>query len=212
MTGLRGSVTLLLTLMLSALLAPSMARLSFSWTLHVERVWEAPSAGTAAVHARQLVAKNIWATLSTLSVEFGGMPFGHIVSYSDGVGSDLKNSTGHLYFYLTKLDDAGKNLAADARASVSISMAQEGEHACKMDVEDPTCWKLTLLGKVVRVPADKQQIALDALFSKHPQMASWPSDHGFHAYMLDIEHLILLDFYGGAKSIKPEEYYRVELE
>jgi hypothetical protein len=46
-------------------------------------------------------------------------------------------------------------------------MAQEGEHACKMDVEDPTCWKLTLTGKVVPVPADQRHYAEKVLFSKY---------------------------------------------
>lgn len=51
-------------------------------------------------------------------------------------------------------------------------MAQGGEHACKMDVEDPTCWKLTLTGNVVPVPVDQRQYAEKILFSKYAILKS----------------------------------------
>ncbi|ETM52822.1 hypothetical protein L914_03605 [Phytophthora nicotianae] len=120
-----------------------------------------------AQHARQLVHDNIWATLSTISVQFGGVPYGNTVSYSDGVGYSKEDSTGKLFFYLTPMDATGSDLSVNSTASVAISMAQEGEHACKMDVEDPTCWKITLTGKVVPVPADQRHYAEKVLFSKY---------------------------------------------
>lgn len=46
----------------------------------VENAAAAPS--KAAVHARQLVHDNEWTTMSTLSVQFKGVPWGNIVSYS----------------------------------------------------------------------------------------------------------------------------------
>jgi hypothetical protein len=63
--------------------------------------------------------------------------------------------------------DPGADLSVNSSASVAIAMAQEGERACKMDVEDPTCWKLTLTGKVVPVPADQRHYAEKVLFSKY---------------------------------------------
>lgn len=42
-------------------------------------------------------------------------------------------------------------------------------------------------------------------------MEYWPSDHGFQAYMLEIENIVLLDFYGGAKHIPVDEYFNVKL-
>ncbi|KAF4030026.1 Pyridoxamine 5'-phosphate oxidase [Phytophthora infestans] len=164
-----------------------------------------------AQHARQLVHDNLWATLSTISVQFGGVPYGNTVSYSDGVGFSKEDSTGRLFLYLTPMDASGSDLSVNSTASVAISMAQEGEHACKMDVEDPTCWKITLTGKVVPVPADQRHYAEKVLFSKHPQMEHWPENHGFLPYVLDIENIILLDFYGGAKHVPVREYYQVKL-
>lgn len=82
---------------------------------------------------------------------------------------------------------------------------------CKKDVEDPTCWKITITGKVVPVAADKLEFAKKALFSRHPEMEYWPSGHGFVAYTLEIENIVLLDFYGGPKLIPVDEYYSVKL-
>ncbi|KAL3658438.1 hypothetical protein V7S43_016571 [Phytophthora oleae] len=164
-----------------------------------------------AQHARKLVHDNVWGTLSTISVQFGGVPYGSIVSYSDGIGYAKEDSTGKLFFFLTPMDATGSDLSVNSTASLAISMVQEGEHACKMDVEDPTCWKITFTGNVVPVAADQRHYAEKALFSKHPQMEYWPEDHGFLPYVLEIDNIILLDFYGGAKHIPAKEYYQVKL-
>lgn len=51
--------------------------------------WEARLSGDATVgsdssarHARHLVHANVWATMSTVSVQFHGVPYGNIVSFS----------------------------------------------------------------------------------------------------------------------------------
>lgn len=166
---------------------------------------------SSAQHARMLVHSNVWATLSTISVQLRGVPFGHTVSYSDGVGYSKENSTGCLFFYLTPMDSAGIDLSVNPTASVAISMAQEGKNACIVDVEDPTCWKITLSGKVKPVPAGQRRDAEKVLFSKHPQMEYWPENHRFLPYALEIENIVLLDYYGGAKHIPVKEYYQVKL-
>ncbi|ETI53304.1 hypothetical protein F443_03726 [Phytophthora nicotianae P1569] len=90
----------------------------------------------------------------------------------------------------------------NSTALVAISMAQGGEHACKMDVEDPTCWKITLTGKVVPVPADQRHYAEKVLFSKHPQMEHWPENHGFLPKVLEIENIILLVFMAASSTFQ----------
>lgn len=94
---------------------------------------------------------------------------------------------------------------------MSISFAQQGPSACKMDVEDPTCWRITLLGSVVPVATDRVEYAQKILFSRHPEMKYWPSNHGFRPYVLELAHIVLLDFYGGAKHIRVEDYYATKL-
>jgi hypothetical protein len=88
-----------------------------------DRYWGASSAQ----HARQLVHDNVWATLSTISVQFNGIPYGSTVSYSgewivvvvrwrgvdvylwlDGIGYSKEDSTGKMFFYLTPMDATGE--------------------------------------------------------------------------------------------------------
>jgi len=38
-------------------------------------------------------------------------------------------------------------------------------------------------------------------------MSSWPSDHGWFFAKLDIESVLVLDFFGGVKEVTPEEYF-----
>ncbi|RLN02981.1 hypothetical protein BBO99_00008007 [Phytophthora kernoviae] len=172
------------------------------------RLAEDENLASPAQHARQLVHDNVWATLSTLSVEFNGIPYGSTVSYSDGVGYSKEDSTGKLFFYITPMDATGADLSVNSSASVAITMAQQG---CKMDAEDPTCWKINLSGKVVPVAVDQRHYAEKVLFSKHPQMEYWPEKHGFLPYVLEIENIVLLDFYGGAKHVPVKEYYQIKL-
>ncbi|RLN43689.1 hypothetical protein BBJ28_00024383 [Nothophytophthora sp. Chile5] len=103
------------------------------------------------------------------------------------------------------------DLAKNPNATVALSKAEGGEKACYMDVEDPTCWRLSLTGKVVPVKDDKRDYAERVLFSKHPQMKHWPKKHNFRPYVLEIEHLVLLDFYGAAKHVAVSDYYKIKL-
>jgi hypothetical protein len=42
-------------------------------------------------------------------------------------------------------------------------------------------------------------------------MKHWPKNHDFRLYVLEIEHLVFLDFYGAAKHIAVKDYYKVKL-
>lgn len=54
-------------------------------------------------------------------------------------------------------------------------------------------------------------VSLLELCDRHPQMEYWPTKHGFQPYVLRIENIILLDFYGGAKHVLVQEYYQIKL-
>ena len=49
--------------------------------------------------------------------------------------------------------------------------------------------------------------AEEALFAAHPAMATWPSDHSWFIGKLNILNLWLINIYGGADNITPDEYY-----
>ncbi|KAL5974280.1 hypothetical protein ACLOJK_030944 [Asimina triloba] len=153
-----------------------------------------PPPENAAATARWLVAQNTWGVLR------------NVVSFSDGVPG---NGLGIPYFYLTALDPTPRDAAKDARTSLTVSEYPIG--TCRnTDPENPTCAKLTLSGKLKLVDEKSKDatFALNALFSKHPEMKDWPKDHSFQIYKLDIENLFLIDWFGGAKPLTVAQYLK----
>ncbi|KAG3112006.1 hypothetical protein PI124_g8813 [Phytophthora idaei] len=170
-----------------------------------------PFAKLHAKHARMLVHANVWGIMATTSVTFGGSAFANVVSYSDGVGLAKEDATGTLFFYLSVDDFTAMDLKANPNATVALSKAQGGAKACLMDAEDPTCWRLSLTGRVVPVKESQRNYAERVVFSKHPQMKHWPTHHDFRFYVLEIEHIVFLDFYGPAQHIPVSDYYKIKL-
>lgn len=166
--------------------------------------------------ARWLAHQSNYGFISTTSAQYdGGVAFGNVVSVVDGT---TDNSTGHLYFYVTDLDatmvDVAKNPAC------SFTMSEEwigaGGNNCSshgLDPEDPTCTRLVLSGKLVQVNTTTEEytFAKGALFARHPIMKSWPSGHGWKIMTLAVEHIWMINFYGGAHDIDPKEYYAYKL-
>ena len=73
--------------------------------------------------------------------------------------------------------------------------------------QDPTCAKVSLTGKLLRVPAEAADEAARTMFSRHPEMRGWPASHKFALYELHVEAVRLLDSFGGAKDVSPGDYY-----
>jgi len=46
-------------------------------------------------------------------------------------------------------------------------------------MQDPTCAKVTFMGKFVPVDAKDDKLARAAMFDRHPRMAKYPEDHHF---------------------------------
>jgi len=164
-----------------------------------------PSPSDSPAMARWLVSQSDWGVLSTISVHLRGTPWGNIASFSDGpVGS----SGGTPFFYLSKMDPTPIDIDSDPRCSLAISETSLGSCG-SVDTENPTCARLTLSGKLKEI-TDKQELdfAAYALFSKHPEMPSWPKGHKWIFYKLDIDDIFLIDNYGGAKLLTVSEYYR----
>jgi hypothetical protein len=142
--------------------------------------------------------------------------FTNVVSYSDGVYSqtDRENSTGVPYFFLTKMDESARDLAVDATASFSISeKSADIDGRCgATDAQEPTCARITLMGRVVPLRSrEEQELAKLALFSKHPAMERWPSNHVFNLYKMEIHDIFFLNDYGGPSPIKLQKYLSAKL-
>lgn len=164
--------------------------------------------------ARWLVHEMIWGTLATLDRTTGD-PIGGVVSHSDG---PRYNATGRLYFYITNMDELTQNIMAYPRCSYTISEQQgrgDGGAFSKpcagVDPEDPACARATLLGEMRAVPQDQLHVAQEAVFSRHPAMASWPAGHNFQFYELHVDAVHLLNWYGGMVHLTGDEYYASDL-
>ncbi|XP_022939916.1 protein CREG1 [Cucurbita moschata] len=168
-----------------------------------------PHPDDAAATARWLVSQNSWGILSTISSDFGGAPFGNVVSFSDGPPG---KGRGTPYFYLTTLDPTARYAISDERASFTLSEYPIGTCG-KIDPENPTCAKITLIGKLRQVdPNSKEaEFAKTSLFSKHAEMKKWPKDHDFRFYNLVIENIFLIDWFGGPKPLTVDQYLHFKL-
>lgn len=71
------------------------------------------------------------------------------MSYADGPAS---NPTGRLLFYLTTMDPAAADAAASPAVSLSVTELQLPGSCQHLDAQDPPCAKLTVGGRLLRVP------------------------------------------------------------
>lgn len=168
--------------------------------------------------ARWIVHNSTWGTLSTISTRKGleGRPFGNPNSIADG---PTGASTGVPYFYVSGMDQSMIDIAKDKGVSLTLSEAAlPGFTSCAItssgsgDPENPPCARLVISGSFLNISGTEEAaIAERALFSRHPVMATWPSDHSWFFGKLDIADLWMIDTYGGAASIDPKDYFDASL-
>jgi len=167
--------------------------------------------------ARWMVQNLNYGVLSTTSTRSEastvGDAFGNPYAFADAAGVP--------YFYASDLDASISDLNASTRMSFAMSEAQltgnQSIAACEIgtllgDPENPPCARLVLSGNYVRLAAgsDEETTAKAVLFDRHPSFANLPADHGFFAAKLEIDGVWLIDFYGGAPVITPEEYFAAD--
>jgi hypothetical protein len=80
------------------------------------------------------------------------------------------------------------------------------------DPESPICARLTLTGVLEVVPRYSKEYnttLYDGFHVRHPQMVHWPVDHHWLIFKLNITQydVWLIDYFGGAAIITPEEYF-----
>lgn len=97
--------------------------------------------------ARYIAHYMDWCIMSTISVQYHGIPFGISVSISDG---PMNNSTGVPYIYIMPGSPSTTDLEKNASSSFSFSEAMSDYCSRNLyDPEDPRCARLVLIGKVV---------------------------------------------------------------
>ena len=164
--------------------------------------FSAPPARFEKVATARWIAKSLdWGVLSTTSIHLGGVAFGNPNSF-------VALPNGSLYFYVSGMDASMQDVAKNSSASFTLSEAQVPgmcNATSSLDPEDPRCARLVFSGSMEKAEAtDELQTAM---FTRHPQMKSWPSGHGFFFATLRIQSIWLIDFFGGADVIKPSDYF-----
>ncbi|XP_030635682.1 protein CREG1 [Chanos chanos] len=158
--------------------------------------------------ARFVVNHCDWASMATISTHdpVKGQPFSNLFSISDG---PVGYGNGVPYMYLTRMEISVQDLEVNPQASMSVSLAQT--HFCKhqgYDPQSPLCAHIILSGSVVEVNDTEAGLAKKALFSRHPEMTDWPSDHNWFFAKINITQVWVLDYFGGVKKVTPEDYFK----
>ncbi|XP_014738306.1 PREDICTED: protein CREG1 isoform X3 [Sturnus vulgaris] len=171
-----------------------------------------PPPEEAARMARYVLHSCDWGALATLSAQEGlrGRPFANVFSLSDGPPGPCGGS-GVPYLYLTDMEISVQDLEVNSNASLTVSLAQTPycrKH--KYDPQNPLCAHIIFAGSIVKVNDSEAGIAKKALFSRHPEMESWPKDHNWFFAKFNITNIWVLDYFGGLKIVTPEEYYSVK--
>jgi len=160
--------------------------------------------------ARYIVHQSDWISMATFSTRepFTDYPTANVFAMADG---PVDKSTGIPYFYLTEMELSVHDLIKNNKASITMSLAQ-GDYCKKMgyDPEDPRCAHIIITGKILKLDADEDaeeyNFAHDGLFSRHPEMKTWPANHGWFVAKMEVENILLLDYFGGAKTIEIDDY------
>lgn len=187
-----------------------------------------PEVGDKAETARWMVHSLDWGVVSTISSRLGGdngngndkaVPFGNVYSFVDG---SCDEATGIPYLYGTYMDQSFADtvdndmvaLTLSESSLASVCPGNDAVESCTLgtkfgDPENPMCARLTLTGKLVALDgaSDEHSVAERAFFDRHPSMKSWPKGHGWVIAKIDIEDIWLIDYFGGASIVDPEDYF-----
>ncbi|KAL0270876.1 UNVERIFIED_CONTAM: hypothetical protein PYX00_008149 [Menopon gallinae] len=171
-----------------------------------------PNGNNSALVARYVLHNVDWVAIGTISanIKIKGLPFVNVISVSDG---PVNKGSGVPFFYMTPKDFSSIDIEKDNRCSITATLAQT--NFCKeknLDPESPLCARLILSGKVKRVKpgTDEENFAKTALFSRHPEMESWPADHDWFFAKLKIKQIILIDHFGGATYVNIQDYFNAD--
>jgi len=162
--------------------------------------------------ARYVVHKSEWASIATVSTSksIPGFPMVNIKSVADSARDEP--STGVIYFYLTNLDFTGQDLLKSNKLTAMFTDDQDLSCTKRnVDPMEPTCARVMISGSAVKldVNSDEYKFANRAFLSRHPAAKNWIAEHSFYLCKLDILQIVIIDFYGGANYVTPEDYYNV---
>lgn len=165
--------------------------------------------------ARYLVHKSNWTSMGTISSlsTIHGFPMVNVISVADSALD--KPSTGHIYFMLTDLDFTGQDLAINNKLTALFT--EDQDLSCTTnhtDTMEPICARVIFVGKLNKLtPNTVEYTQANASFTdRHPASIAWRNTHSFYLCKLDIEHIAVLDFYGGPHYVSIDDYYNANYD
>ncbi|KAI9284347.1 pyridoxamine 5'-phosphate oxidase-domain-containing protein [Umbelopsis sp. AD052] len=184
------------------------------FVLNAISCWSLASAGPvvleespafAARQARQIVQEEGIGNLITLmdrsvQPEFESMPFGIMEYYAD-------TGAGDLLLLMSDLQVNVRNAVKFPFVSFSIRVSDKSKHRNgQYAVENP---RMTLLGKLHRLPGSEYPSAYDRFTAVHPDSRWWaPKNessgggfHDFRYYTLKVSGLYVINGFGGAHYV-----------
>lgn len=167
------------------------------------------------------------ATIST-NPAILGYPMAGVISFADSALGE--NSTGEIYMLLTDLDIPEKDLKQNNKLTLLFTMAQ---YKTCTDPMEPTCARLMITGSMKRIEQDSEEydFGLNAFLSRHPVGTAWDyrkcgkycektvikadhrilsSEHNFYLAKINIEYLMLQDFYGRPNEVPVADYWAAD--
>ncbi len=150
---------------------------------------------TDAERSRTLVAASTFASLATMSTECPGFPFGSLVGYAS-------DASGRLLLCLSSLAEHSRNMAADARASIMVTAADDGS--------DPLAQaRVTLVGEMAKLEGDERQAGMDRYLAAHPT-AFYISFSDFSVYRLEVANVRYVGGFGRMSWVSAADYAGAE--
>lgn len=177
---------------------------------------EVPAWDDYVARSRWVVHHSLFSTISTLSDAADADAFGNIRSITDG--DSLSSSTGRPIFYLPDVDPSAVDMSESddqiiltfSEAALAQRVTDDGKTCAGQMAGMPTCAQVALYGKAVK---NENENALEYFGNYHP-LAPWLAQGGSHMsgdyYTIEIEKIILLDYFGGPKDVDVKKYLEYE--
>ena len=152
---------------------------------------------TYAERVRTLVGMGRVGTLATVSRKRAGYPFGSLMPYA-------VDARGRAIFLISSMAMHTQNLQADARASLFVQQAAEGDAL--------GTGRATLVGDVLPVPSADEPEARERYLASYENSRGWVEFKDFGFYRLEPLDVYYVGGFGVMGWVSAEEYAAAEMD